>query len=184
MQLRHVDFVETKIQFNRQTSTAGSISASPLSITSPPWAAFAFKSFYISRQPSEDHLDPSRHCSHTSSMAGNIYERPLEPINTSHSYFLKQDSNPNLPPISVMLRGVNLSSTSKFPSWSTPRPYAHKTGLSRTERDELREWDAGVQTQIANPERLWSEAEKGGHDGWFVGHPLQEDGMEVSCALA
>ena len=115
-----------------------------------------------------------------SAMSENVYERPLELIDTSHSYFLKQPSNPDLPPISLILRGVNLSSTSKFPSWTTPRPYAHNAELTRTERDELREWDAGVQTQIANAETFWGEAEKGGHDGWFVGHPLQEDGMDVS----
>ena len=113
-------------------------------------------------------------------MSDTTYQRPLDPINTSHAEFHKQANNPDLPPISLLLRGVNLSSASKFPAWSTPRPYAHKTDLTRVERDELREWDAGIQTQIANEEAFWGEAEKGGRDGWFVGHPLQEDGLEVS----
>jgi hypothetical protein len=116
-------------------------------------------------------------------MSSSVYARPLEPIDTSYSNFLKRSTDSNLPPISLLLRGVNLSSTSKFPSWTAPRPYAHKKELTRTERDELREWDAGVQTQVANPETFWGEAEKGGHDGWFVGHPLQEDGMDVSTRL-
>jgi len=106
-------------------------------------------------------------------------EDELVELDTSHSQFLKPPPHPNLPPISVLLRGVNLSSTSKYPSSSTTRPNG-QVGATRTARDDLRRWEAGVETHLSDEDLFWGEAERGGRDGWFVGHPLQEAGMEVS----
>ena len=102
----------------------------------------------------------------------------LVELDTSHSQFLKPPPHPDLPPVSVLLRGVNLSSTSKYPSSRTQRPGAD-AGSTRTARDDLRRWEAGVETHLSDEDLFWGEAERGGRDGWFVGHPLQEEGMEV-----
>jgi hypothetical protein len=81
-------------------------------------------------------------------------------IDTSHGDFLKASTDKNLPPVAVILRGVNLSSSSKFPSVQ-----ADGSGLDEAEL-------------------FWDEAEKGGRDGWFVNHPLAEHELDVSDCLA
>lgn len=98
----------------------------------------------------------------------------LPTIDTAYSHFLQQSSDQTLPPVSLILRGVNLSSTAKFPAFS--QPPTHPT--TRSERDSYRRWQAGQQSHL---EDLYDEAETGGREGWFVGHPLAEDGIEVSC---
>lgn len=65
-------------------------------------------------------------------------------LNTSHGQFLKAPKDPAQPPISVLLRGVNLSSSSKYPFDQEP--------------------DDGD---------IWSEAEGAG-SAWFKDHPLPQ----------
>lgn len=66
-------------------------------------------------------------------------------LNTSHGQFLRTKVGPGLPPVSVLLRGVNLASSSKYPSF-----------LTSTSGSDI-----------------WSEAEQAGDD-WFVGQPFKE----------
>lgn len=93
-------------------------------------------------------------------------------IDTAYSHFLQRSPDHSTPPISLILRGVNLSSTAKFPASDNPP----QPPTTRSLRDQLRQWQAGQQSHL-DP---YSEAEAGGRDGWFVGHPLPEDGIEVS----
>ncbi|ORY33812.1 glycoside hydrolase superfamily [Naematelia encephala] len=98
-------------------------------------------------------------------------------IGTSHSNFLSPADDPADPPVAHLLRGVNWSSTAKFPSFP-PRESSHPT--TRKERDELRTYKTGVHTGIGEEEgRFWSEAEEGGRDGWFVGRPIEEDAADL-----
>jgi hypothetical protein len=100
-------------------------------------------------------------------------------IYTAHSDFLLPPKTPSHPPSSLLLRGVNLSS--KFPSTSSSSREQQDPQSTRAERDEARRHASGVQSHMDDAEGgLWSEAEKGGKDGWFVGHPLALDGAEVS----
>jgi len=100
----------------------------------------------------------------------------LPKLRTAHGHFLLPPSSPSLPSPSLLLRGVNLSSSSKFPPFppSTPKP----TG-TREERDRARLEDSGWRTDIPAQNGWWEEAEKGGRDGWFVGRPLKEDEADV-----
>lgn len=101
----------------------------------------------------------------------------LPKLKTAHGHFLLPPSSPSLPSPSALLRGVNLSSSSKFPPFppSTPDP----TG-TREQRDRARLEDSGWRTDIPAQNGWWEEAEKGGRDGWFVGRPLKEDEADVS----
>ena len=94
-------------------------------------------------------------------------------LNTSHGQFFLPSALPDQPPIAVVLRGVNLSSSSKYPASKGPQPELANGVGDRHARDQLRQWEAGIQTYIDN-EDVWNEAKEGGRDGWFVGHPLQE----------
>jgi hypothetical protein len=101
-------------------------------------------------------------------------------IYTAHSDFLLPPRKPSQPPSSLLLRGVNL--TSKFPS-TPPLPINNSdaSNSSREERDEKRKRSAGVESHLDDAEGgIWTEAENGGREGWFVGHPLALDGAEVS----
>lgn len=104
-------------------------------------------------------------------------------ISTSHSYFLRPAPNPSHPPISLLLRGVNISSTSKYPNLSNRPPITGDDATaSRTQRNDARRLRAGVQSQLSEEDGgMWRNAEAGGSEGWFVGHPFTEDKVDVSC---
>lgn len=96
-------------------------------------------------------------------------------ISTGHSAFLKPALQQGHPARSLILRGVNLSSTAKFPHYpesSIPRP-----GQTRDERDRRRWIRAGLKSH--EEQGLWDEAEKGGHEGWFNGAPFPLDEADV-----
>ncbi|WWD15903.1 hypothetical protein CI109_100327 [Kwoniella shandongensis] len=106
-------------------------------------------------------------------------------LSTSHAYFLQPSSDPALPPTALLLRGVNLSSTSKYPTlpeslpqYSTLRSDPAK--LSRKERDDIRRVLAGQESHLGEDEtRWWSEAEEGGREGWFSGRPFPVEEADV-----
>jgi hypothetical protein len=103
--------------------------------------------------------------------------QPVSDITTSHSYFLRPSHQPSHPPVALLLRGVNLSSTSKYPSFTDTQ--LAKLGGTRDERDKRRSHAAGMQSHLGERAGLYSEAEAGGRDGWFVGHPLLLDEADV-----
>ncbi|WVF72138.1 hypothetical protein IAT40_006950 [Kwoniella sp. CBS 6097] len=114
----------------------------------------------------------------------NLNEIQNQPnLSTSHSYFLKQSVIEGSPPIALLLRGVNLSSTSKFPIIQDPSrsgSYTSTEGKTRAERDEKRRILAGQLSHSGEEEvRFYSEAEEGGKDGWFVGRPFPEEEADV-----
>lgn len=99
-------------------------------------------------------------------------------ISTGHSAFLKPALQDGHPARSMILRGVNLSSSAKFPHYpesSIPGP-----GESREDRDRRRWLRAGLNSH--ETEGLWDEAEKGGHEGWFNGAPFPLDEADVSSS--
>jgi hypothetical protein len=101
-------------------------------------------------------------------------------ISTSHSSFLCPSPIPSHPPVSLLLRGVNLSSTAKLPTFPPKQSQEDgHTEASREERDRMREYQSGLRTSLGEEGDLWSEAEEGGREGWFVGRPLAEDGADV-----
>ena len=101
-------------------------------------------------------------------------------INTSHSQFLRPSTNSSYPPTSLILRGVNLSSTSKYPNLKQ-KGHTEPPGSTREARDAARLSRSGVQSRLSDEEGgIWSDAEAGGYDGWFVGHPFVEDEADVS----
>ena len=104
-------------------------------------------------------------------------------VSTSHSNFFRPPPSPSQPPIAILLRGVNLSSTSKFPNISRQAPAHHDLSLlNRAQRDEARRARAGVQSHLSEEEGgMYSGAEKGGREGWFVGHPFVEPEVDL-CA--
>lgn len=109
---------------------------------------------------------------------------PLQKLTTAHGHFLLPPPSANLPAPSVLLRGVNLSSSSKYPPFAPSTPSATGT---REERDRARLEEAGWRTDIPADSGWWEEAERGGQDGWFVGRPLKEEEADVSpdvCTLS
>jgi hypothetical protein len=100
----------------------------------------------------------------------------MDLISTGHSAFLKPSLQEGHPARSLILRGINLSSTAKFPHY-TPDAIPDATG-SRTQRDHRRWMRAGVKSH--EPDGLWDEAESGGHEGWFNGAPFPLDEADVS----
>ena len=103
-------------------------------------------------------------------------------IKTSHSSFLRSSPDPAQPPIALLLRGVNLSSTSKFPNIPNPPSIrGDTTRSSRKQRDLERQSRAGVLSHLSEEQAaIWTDAEKGGRPGWFVGHPFAEEQVDVS----
>nr|XP_018263853.1 uncharacterized protein I303_03727 [Kwoniella dejecticola CBS 10117]OBR86011.1 hypothetical protein I303_03727 [Kwoniella dejecticola CBS 10117] len=102
-------------------------------------------------------------------------------LDTSHSYFLQPSGNPGDPPIALLLRGVNLGSTSKYPTLpNSLTEYSNLQGSSRSERDHKRRILAGQESHLGEEEvGLYSEAEQGGRDGWFVGRPFPIEEADV-----
>jgi hypothetical protein len=96
-------------------------------------------------------------------------------ISTGHSAFLKPALQEGQPARSLILRGVNLSSTSKAPHY--PESTIPRVGETREDRDRRRWLRAGLKSHEADG--LWSEAEKGGHEGWFNGAPFPLDEADV-----
>jgi hypothetical protein len=115
-------------------------------------------------------------------MATPSAESSSNHIFTAHSDFLRPAVLPNHPPTSLLLRGVNL--TSKFPSaFPLPPKSADQSipGSTRESRDAVRAREAGTESHYTEEEAgIWTAAENGGQDGWYVGHPLVLDGAEVS----
>ena len=98
-------------------------------------------------------------------------------ISTGHSAFLKPALQQAHPARSLILRGINLSSSAKFPHYTADSiPDATD---SRSQRDHRRWMRAGVKSH--EPSGLWDEAESGGHDGWFNGAPFPLDEADVSA---
>jgi hypothetical protein len=107
-------------------------------------------------------------------------------LSTSHRAFHEpvlqftpsQDGDDRQPTRTLCLRGVNLSSTAKYPSLpARDRDAEHET-TSREQRDMWREEEAGMKSHLYDG--MWEEAEAGGRDGWFVGRPLRMEGIDVS----
>lgn len=101
----------------------------------------------------------------------------LDLISTGNSAFLKPSLQKGHPARSLILRGVNLSSSAKFPHHpadSIPEP-----SDSRAQRDHRRWLRGGIKSHEA--EGLWDEAESGGHEGWFNGAPFPLDEADVSA---
>ncbi|KAK4686623.1 hypothetical protein P7C73_g3500, partial [Tremellales sp. Uapishka_1] len=103
------------------------------------------------------------------------------PLTTSHSYFLRKSDDASHPPISLILRGVNLSSTAKYPTFAEAQNLPPLSESStRAERDERRRILTGVASHLDDAGGgLWTEAEEGGRDGWFVGRPLMLDEADI-----
>lgn len=108
-------------------------------------------------------------------MSGRKFDPDL--ISTGHSAFLKPALQEGHPARSLILRGVNLSSTAKFPHYpesSIPQP-----GGTREERDHRRWLRAGLKSHEL--EGLYDDAEGGGREGWYNGAPFPLDEADVSC---
>ncbi|WRT67127.1 uncharacterized protein IL334_004093 [Kwoniella shivajii] len=102
-------------------------------------------------------------------------------LDTSHSYFLQPSSTTGGPPIGLLLRGVNISSTSKYPTLpQSLDEYQDLAGRTRDERDKKRRILAGQESYLGEEEvGFYSEAEQGGRDGWFVGRPFPLEEADV-----
>lgn len=104
------------------------------------------------------------------------------PFNTAHALFLRGSADPTLPPTSLLFRGVNVSSTSKYPALPS-RSTGIAIGSTREERDEQRSYAKGLQTWMGEEAGFWDEAEAGGRDGWFVGRPFDLELADVWWSL-
>ena len=119
-------------------------------------------------------------------------------IDTAHGQFLQTIDEST---VALTLRGVNLSGNSKFPNFSkhgstnTPgdgsqdawSPFGKDSiegqdlkGKGRATRDEERRSKRGVDTSLGEEAGFWTEAKKGGEDGWFVGRPSDLEDADVS----
>jgi len=108
-----------------------------------------------------------------------IMSRPqpdMDLISTGHSAFLKPSLQQGHPARSLILRGINLSSSAKFPHYSAV-DIPDASG-SRAHRDHRRWMRAGVKSHESAG--LWDEAETGGREGWFNGAPFPLDEADVS----
>jgi hypothetical protein len=99
----------------------------------------------------------------------------IDLISTGHSEFLKAALQEGHPARSLILRGVNLSSSAKFPHH--PSEKIPEATDSRSQRDHRRWLRGGVKSH--EPEGLWDEAELGGREGWFNGAPFPLDEADV-----
>ncbi|WVR05246.1 hypothetical protein IAU60_002258 [Kwoniella sp. DSM 27419] len=103
-------------------------------------------------------------------------------LSTSHAYFLQTNPTRGGPPVALLLRGVNLSSTSKYPT--LPQSLTDYEDVastsSRKARDVKRRTLAGQETHLGEDQvRLFSEGEEGGRDGWYVGRPFPEQDADI-----
>ncbi len=73
-------------------------------------------------------------------------------IGTSHSYFLRPAPNPSHPPIALLLRGVDLASTSNFPNIRNPPSINAGPSRCRGSRDEATKLRAGAPSQLSEEE--------------------------------
>jgi hypothetical protein len=101
----------------------------------------------------------------------------LPVLQTAYNSFLLPAPASGAPAPSVLLRGVNLSSSSKFPPFAEPVKEASGT---REERDQTRLDALGWRTDLPGESGWWDEAEAGGREGWFVGRPIREEDADVS----
>ncbi len=97
---------------------------------------------------------------------------------TSFGSFI--DSSP--PPHHILLRGVNLSGSSKIPR-SYPVRSPNPNSGPREEDKQAVDWKVPerygrMQTHLK--EGFWEGMELGGEKGWYVGGPMDLDGCEVS----
>lgn len=108
-------------------------------------------------------------------------------LTTSHGAFHEpvleftpdnQHAGSKVPTRTLCLRGVNLSSTAKYPSLPPRDRDAEHETTTREQRDMWREEEAGMKSHLYDG--MWEEAEAGGRDGWFVGRPMRLQGIDVS----
>ncbi|RXK36432.1 hypothetical protein M231_06276 [Tremella mesenterica] len=99
-------------------------------------------------------------------------------IETSYGNFFRSPVHVTEVPTSLILRGVNLGSSAKVPAFR-PDTYSNLPQDTREQRDEYRRHLAGFSTHVGGQGALWDEAERGGREGWFVGHPLQEEEADL-----
>ncbi|ORX39856.1 glycoside hydrolase superfamily [Kockovaella imperatae] len=97
-------------------------------------------------------------------------------IDTADANFLIPSDANSSTPRSILLRGVNLSSSSKYPCHSGRFEPSEST---RSDRDASRKHQAGIHSALGEEYGFYSDAEKGGYDGWFVDRPLPEKEAET-----
>lgn len=101
-----------------------------------------------------------------------------ETILTAYGSFFKYSPARDAFPRSVLLRGVNLSSTAKFPR--STRSQAQVPG-ARKARDVNRLQASGIYRRPEDAkDYFWSDAEEGGPEGWFNDAPFLEEEADVS----
>lgn len=115
---------------------------------------------------------PVTHASSSPAQSSN-----LPKLETAYGHFLLPSPSPGAPQPALLLRGVNLSSTSKLPTF---KESVQTQGSTREERDRERLDEVGWRTDLPGESGWWDEAENGGRDGWFVGRPLKEEDADVS----
>ena len=62
----------------------------------------------------------------------------------------------------ILLRGVNLASSAKYPNYSASRRPKSPSGKDRKSREAKRKLQAGINSSMGEEWGFWSEAEKGG----------------------
>jgi hypothetical protein len=103
------------------------------------------------------------------------HEMPI--LYTSFGSFIDTSS----PPHQIILRGVNLSGSSKIPrSYPVKSSYPSSGGDGNdvTVQWKIPERYGRMQTHLKDG--FWEGMELGGEKGWYIGGPLDLDGCEVS----